>query len=481
MYLHFGTVDPAALYRRASATSSRSLKKMANHCFFPALGLLGCLLFAECAVFINQEEASTVLHRHRRFNTGRLEEVLQGSLERECMEEVCSYEEAREVFENDEKTMAFWTVYIDGDQCESNPCKNGGRCKDDTNDYVCWCPGGYEGKNCELDATCSTKNGGCKQFCKDDEAGKAVCSCVTGYKLKEDLKTCEPTVTFPCGKIQAAEALTKFTRSSPSNTWNSLNETADNWEEGYNSTRVSLRLGHRIRVVGGMESKKGEVPWQVYVLNSEQKGFCGGTIINEKWVVTAAHCLEFQPQTIVAGEHNVNAVDNTEQYRNVARAIPHPTYNVTNKYHNDIALLELDAPLEFNHYVIPICLGDREFTNNLLKFGLGTVSGWGKLAFQGREASILQVLHIRFIDRPTCLRSSSYPIMQNMFCAGIPDEAKDTCQGDSGGPYTTDIDHVWFLTGITSWGEQCAKKDKFGIYTRVSRYVKWIRETTRPT
>ncbi|KAK9393609.1 coagulation factor IX [Crotalus adamanteus] len=394
---------------------------MANSFFVPALGLLGCLFLAECAVFINQEEASTVLHRYRRFNTGRLEEVLQGNLERECMEELCNYEEAREIFENDEKTMTFWTVYMDGDQCDPNPCKNGGRCKDDTNDYVCWCPGGFEGKSCELDATCKTKNGGCKQFCKDNEAGRAVCSCAAGYRLKEDMKTCEPTVPFPCGMIQAPEAKNKFTRAHPSNSfdhWIVSSNATDDGEEGYNHTQVSFHLASNIRVVGGMDSKKGEVPWQVYLLNYEGKGFCGGTIINEKWIVTAAHCLEFQPQMIVAGEHNVYVVDNTEQYRNVVRAIPHPTYNVTNKYHNDIALLELDRPLEFNHYVIPICLGDKDFTNNLLKFGLGTVSGWGKLAYQGRQASILQVLQIRFIDRSTCLRSSSYPILPNMFCAG---------------------------------------------------------------
>ncbi|XP_013908296.1 PREDICTED: coagulation factor IX [Thamnophis sirtalis] len=454
---------------------------MANGVFLPALSLLGCFFLTECAVFINQEEASTILHRNRRFNTGRLEEVLQGNLERECLEEICSYEEAREIFENDEKTMAFWTVYVDGDQCEPNPCKNGGRCKDDTNDYTCWCPGGFDGKSCELDATCKTKNGGCKQFCKDNEDGRAVCSCSAGYRLKEDMKTCEPTVRFPCGKIQAPEAQSKATRSHSFDHWIPSSNATEDWEEGYNHTRVSFRLSTDIRVVGGMESKKGEVPWQVYLLNSEGKGFCGGTIINEMWIVTAAHCLEFQPKRIVAGEHNIYTVDNTEQYRNVVRAIPHPTYNTTNKYHNDIALLELDAPLEFNHYVIPICLGDKEFTNSLLKFGAGTVSGWGKLAYQGRQASILQVLRIRFIDRPTCLRSSSYPILPNMFCAGHPSEAKDTCQGDSGGPYTTDIEHVWFLTGITSWGEQCAKKDKYGIYTRVSRYVKWIRETTKRT
>ncbi|XP_070616065.1 coagulation factor IX-like [Erythrolamprus reginae] len=458
---------------------------MANGVFVPALGLLlGGLFFAEGAVFINREEASALLHRYKRFNTGRLEEVLQGNLERECMEELCSYEEAREIFENDEKTMAFWTVYIDGDQCDPNPCRNGGRCKDDTGAYTCWCPGGFDGKSCELDATCKTKNGGCKQFCKDNEVGKAVCSCTAGYRLNEDMKTCEPTVPFPCGRIQAPEAKSKYTRSHPSNSfdqWIPSSNATEDWEDSHNHTQVSFHLSTRTRVVGGMESKKGEVPWQVYLLNSEGKGFCGGTIINDKWIVTAAHCLELQPKQIVAGEHNIYTIDNTEQYRNVVRAIPHHTYNTTNKFHNDIALLELDTPLEFNHYVIPICIGDKEFTNSLLRFGTGTVSGWGKLAYQGREASILQVLKIRFIDRPTCLRSSSYPILPNMFCAGHSDGAKDTCQGDSGGPYTTDIEHVWFLTGITSWGEECAKKDKYGIYTRVSRYVKWIRDNTKPT
>lgn len=164
----------------------------------------------------------------------------------------------------------------------------------------------------------------------------------------------------------------------------------------------------------------------------------------------------------------------------MARALPHPTYNASQKYHNDIALLELDAPLELNHYVTPICVADRDFTNNLLRFGIGTVSGWGRLAYQGRPASILQVLKVHFIDRPTCLRSTRYTILPNMFCAGHPTEAKDTCQGDSGGPYTTEMEGTWFLTGITSWGEQCAMKDKYGIYTRVSKYVRWIKELTKP-
>ncbi|KAL2304168.1 hypothetical protein Nmel_012910, partial [Mimus melanotis] len=458
-------------------------------------------------VFIGNREASSVLQRLRRANSNRLEEVIPGNLERECIEEKCSYEEAREVFENEEKTMQFWQTYVDGDQCNPNPCQNGAVCKDEINSYVCWCPAGYEGKNCEIDFTCAIKNGGCKHFCSHQPPQKVVCSCAPGYKLHEDGKSCEPTVPFPCGRITAPEAKRKLTRSM--NTFEHWNITADDLDDeevpdnstgsspanstdpsSANSTepspassRISPVLRTGTRVVGGADSLKGEVPWQVLLVNSEGLGFCGASIINEKWVVTAAHCLKpgyTHNLTAVAGEHDVRSDDHTEQRRKVVRLLPHPTYNASiNEYHNDIALLELEQPLTFSSYVTPICLGSREFTNALLKQGVGTVSGWGRQLFRGRKATTLQVLKVPFVDRPTCLKSTSTTILQNMFCAGYAAGGRDTCEGDSGGPYTTEIEGTWFLTGITSWGEECALPGKYGIYTRVSKYVKWIKQTTR--
>ncbi|CAN8188806.1 unnamed protein product [Coccothraustes coccothraustes] len=459
-----------------------------------SLCLLGACLAAGNTVFLGSREASSVLQRQRRANSNRLEEVIPGNLERECIEEKCSYEEAREVFENEEKTMEFWETYIDGDQCNPNPCKNGASCEDQMNSYVCWCPAGYEGKNCEIDFTCAIKNGGCKHFCTHQPPLKVVCSCAPGYKLHEDGKSCEPTVPFPCGRITAPEAKRKLTRSM--NTfehWNSTGEEAeDGPEEGQeNATESSTAAPARItpvlrtgtRVVGGSDSMKGEVPWQVLLVDSQGLGFCGASIINEKWLVTAAHCLKpgyTHNITAVAGEHDVRSDDHTEQLRRVVRLLPHPTYNASiNEYHNDIALLELEQPLTFNSYVTPVCLGSREFTNALLRQGVGTVSGWGKVLFRGRKATTLQVLRVPFVDRPTCLKSTSTSILQNMFCAGFPSGGRDTCEGDSGGPYTTEIEGTWFLTGITSWGEECALPGKYGIYTRVSKYVKWIKQTTR--
>ncbi|NXK34162.1 FA9 factor, partial [Piprites chloris] len=439
----------------------------------------------QIAVFIENKEASSVLQRQKRANSNRLEEFIPGNLERECMEEKCSFEEAREVFENQEKT-------VNGDQCDPNPCKNGAICKDGINSYVCWCPAGYEGRNCEIDFTCAIKNGGCKHFCSHDPPQKVVCSCAAGYRLHEDGKSCEPTVPFPCGKITAPEAKSKLTRSM--NTFENWNITSDDHEDAQDevldnitetstaaTTKITPIIKESTRVVGGTDSMKGEVPWQVHLVDSNNVGFCGASIINEKWVVTAAHCLKPGHEiTAVAGEHNTQEDDHTEQRRKVVKALPHPTYDSSiNEYHNDIALLELDEPLVFNSYVTPICLGSREFTNALLKQGTGTVSGWGRLQYRGRPSTTLQVVKVPFVDRPTCLKSTSTTILQNMFCAGYPSGGRDTCEGDSGGPYTTEIEGTWFLTGITSWGEECAKPGKYGIYTRVSKYVKWIKQNTK--
>ncbi|KAF5880275.1 coagulation factor IX-like, partial [Clarias magur] len=102
------------------------------------------------SLFVSRQTAQSVLSRQKRFNKGGLEEVMRDNLERECREEKCSFEEAREVFENMEQTREFWLGYTDGDQCLSSPCQNGGTCKDGLSSYVCWCHIGFNGKNCEL-------------------------------------------------------------------------------------------------------------------------------------------------------------------------------------------------------------------------------------------------------------------------------------------------------------------------------------------
>uniref|UniRef100_A0A8C7A0Y3 Coagulation factor IX n=1 Tax=Neovison vison TaxID=452646 RepID=A0A8C7A0Y3_NEOVI len=403
--------------------------------------LLGCLLSAECTVFLDHENATKILNRPKRYNSGKLEEFVQGNLERECIEEKCSFEEAREVFENTEKTTEFWKQYVD--------------------------------------VTCNIKNGRCNQFCKLGPDNKVVCSCTTGYKLAEDRRSCEPAVPFPCGRVSVPHISTTRTRAE---TFFSNMDYENFTEAEKTSENLTQPLNDLTRVVGGKDAKPGQFPWQV-LLNGKIEAFCGGSIISEKWVVTAAHCIEPGDKiTVVAGEHNTMVNEHTEQKRNVIRTILHHSYNATiNKYNHDIALLELDEPLTLNSYVTPICVADREYTNIFLKFGSGYVSGWGRVFNRGRSASVLQYLKVPLVDRATCLRSTKFTIYNNMFCAGFHEGGKDSCQGDSGGPHVTEVEGVNFLTGIISWGEECAMKGKYGIYTKVSRYVNWIKEKTKST
>lgn len=177
-----------------------------------------------------------------------------------------------------------------------------------------------------------------------------------------------------------------------------------------------------------------------------------------------------------AGEHNLYIAEGREQDYDVSQQHIHPLYNASiSLYNHDIALLYLQSPITFSTTVRPICIGPNYFTEALVKWASpATVSGWGRTRFQGRTSDILQKVEVPFTDRTECTQSSSARITPFMFCAGYYDEAKDACQGDSGGPHTNSIQDTWFLTGIVSWGEECAKDGKYGVYTRVSVYYRWI-------
>lgn len=106
----------------------------------------------------------------------------------------------------------------------------------------------------------------------------------------------------------------------------------------------------------------------------------------------------------------------------------------------------------------------------------GIVSGFGRIGEGRQPSTILQRLSMPYVDRGTCKESSQFQISSRMFCAGYDTEEKDACQGDSGGPHVTRYHSTYFVTGIVSWGEGCARKGKYGVYTQVSKYVRWIRE-----
>ncbi|XP_043983131.1 coagulation factor IXa [Gambusia affinis] len=471
---------------------------------------------ASNTVLLSEKTADSFLKRHKRENAGMFEEFLQGNLERECIEEKCNLEEAREIFENDEKTMAFWSTYVDGNQCASSPCLNQGSCKDHLGYYICTCVSGFTGTNCEivLQKRCDINNGDCKHFCGTIGTFGAKCFCATGYELMSDGVSCKATVEFPCGKtgltvvkpvvrsfynpglsdhLNATSPTNMTPAAAPSTTEPDL-DLYDYDDFGQNQSLSDLLLlefnrAENIslepqtpfkRIVGGRLVAPGEIPWQVgLIAKPSGQLFCGGSILSERWVITAAHCLKEVTGSfsVRVGEHNTQITEGREQDYEVLEEHAHPRYNATlDTYNHDIALLYLKDPISFSAAVRPICIGPMAFIEALVKQpSPATVSGWGRTRFLGFTSNILQKIEVPFIDQTECKKSSNERITPVMFCAGFYNVAKDACQGDSGGPHAKSYLNTWFLTGIVSWGEECAKEGKYGVYTRVSVYYSWIK------
>ncbi|XP_068612362.1 coagulation factor X [Brachionichthys hirsutus] len=466
-------------------------------------GLLLIHMAAAHMVFLDGKAAREVLTRRRRANSV-FEEFKQGNMERECKEERCSWEEAREIFENAEKTDEFWAKYIDGDACESTPCAHGGHCKDGIGSYECYCQAGFQGFNCEIviPELCENKNGGCEHFCRVVR-GSAQCSCADGYSLESDDKSCHSNDTYKCGAIITENSRNVFRYERENRTLE--NTTGSNLTDLYSNTNaaeqrnatdngsnsqiapekytledlLTSEMASMTRIVDGEDCPPGQCPWQALLLNEEDRGFCGGTILSEYIILTAAHCMKQSRYLYVKlGEFDTLVEHGNEETHLVESIMTHNKFK-PDTYLNDIALIKLAKPIRFSRYILPACLPKQSFAEKvLMRQQDGMVSGFGRLGEGRQPSTILQRLTVPYVDRLTCIESTQLRISPNMFCAGYDETAKDACQGDSGGPHVTRYHSTYFVTGVVSWGEGCARKGKYGIYTQVSKYVQWIREGT---
>ncbi|XP_050003925.1 anionic trypsin-2 isoform X2 [Alexandromys fortis] len=220
------------------------------------------------------------------------------------------------------------------------------------------------------------------------------------------------------------------------------------------------------KIVGGYTCQKNSVPYQV----SLNTGYhlCGGSLINDQWVVSAAHCYKSRIQ-VRLGEHNINILEGDEQFITAAKIIKHPDF-VRKTLNNDIMLIKLSSPVALNARVATVSLP----TSCAPAGTQCLISGWGDtLSFPDNEPDLLQCLDAPLLTQAEC--ETSYPgnITDNMVCAGFLEGGKDSCQGDSGGPLVCNGE----LQGIVSWGYGCALPDNPGVYTKVCNYVDWIQET----
>ncbi|XP_048024863.1 trypsin-2-like isoform X3 [Megalobrama amblycephala] len=217
-------------------------------------------------------------------------------------------------------------------------------------------------------------------------------------------------------------------------------------------------------IIGGYECLPHSQPWQVHL--SDGRALCGGSLINETWVVSAAHCKFLRSGLIIhLGKHKKSVNEATEQKIGVEKMIRHQKYN-DKPHNNDIMLIKLRKPAIFNKYVKPIPL-----TTSCSSAGEQClVSGWGKTRVG--TASALQCLKLPVLSKTQCKDAYGTKITKNMFCAGFMKGGKDSCQGDSGGPVVCNGK----LKGVVSWGKGCARPGFPGVYAEVCRYTDWIKD-----
>lgn len=233
------------------------------------------------------------------------------------------------------------------------------------------------------------------------------------------------------------------------------------------------------RIVGGAELFPAhQYPWQAALsmrYGARCGPFCGGSVINDVYVLTAAHCTDGQHAwslEVCLGMHSSSDPDVLRVP--VAGVVQHAGYD-SNTIDKDIALLRLSKPVQFGPTVAPVCLPDAEdgeFTGVP-----ATISGWGTLHFGGPQPEELMTVDVQTVSNSDCEARYGYgAITRYMLCAYA--EGKDSCQGDSGGPLTTVVGGQSTQIGVVSFGKGCAEAGFPGVYARVTELRQWINENT---
>ncbi|KAK7172104.1 hypothetical protein R3I93_004413 [Phoxinus phoxinus] len=188
-------------------------------------------------------------------------------------------------------------------------------------------------------------------------------------------------------------------------------------------------------------------PWQVSIQNSRGKHFCGGSLINSYWVLTAAHCL-VQPENhhVVLGQTDRASNMERIQVKRIAKVITHPDYNKKAKFNNDVALLKLSSPVQMTSRVSPICLPSS--SASILPGALCVTTGWGRTETEATPR-FLQEATLPIVSQTQCRQEfGPNTITDAMICAGA--SGVSSCHGDSGGPLMCESSGVWYQSMIMS-------------------------------
>ncbi|XP_063911439.1 trypsin-1-like [Zophobas morio] len=263
---------------------------------------------------------------------------------------------------------------------------------------------------------------------------------------------------------------------------------------------ADINCGHKSKgregkIVGGDTADRGEFPWLVSITRRGGH-FCGGTVISNRFILTAGHCLctgigtdTLKPNHIkvTIAQHDLTN-KSSDAYEVTLKAVTvHPEYTCGN-VKNDIAILEMDNRLVWSEFVSPACLVASSSEDDYTPIDdlPAVVAGWGwthEDSSKGKRANVLQKAHVNVIGTEKCRQwyksqGKKTKIQDTQICAGHEQGGVDSCWADSGGPLmiaTGKVDQM-MVVGIVSTGIGCARPFLPGLYTRISEYIPWVRE-----